>query len=176
MKKVLPWILLSILLGTGLLVQLMSPSKVLKTAYITNAKLYSEFQLSVELNQKMEQVQMSRQMILDSLSMQLQGLERKIVNQTANKKEEKVFESLRYEYVLKQKQFNEDTQLMRQNYQEQISTQLNQYLKDFTEEKGYDYIFGATGEGSLMGAKEQYDVTDAVLKYANNRYKGIVGK
>ena len=176
MKKTLPWILLSILLGTGLLVQMMRPSKALKTAYITNAKLYSEFQLSIELNQRMEKVQTSRQIILDSLSIQLQGLERKIASNKASEMEKNAFEKMRYEYMLKQKQFNEDTQLMRQTYQEQISTQLNQYLKDFTAVEGYDYVFGATGEGSLMGAKDQYDVTDAVLKYANNRYKGVVGK
>lgn len=77
------------------------------------------------------------------------------------------------EYRLKQQQFTEDNALLTQQYQEQISNQLNQYLKDFTAANEYDYIFGATGDGSLMGAKDAYNVTDLVLNYANQRYKGV---
>lgn len=174
MKQALPWILLSILLGTGLIFQLVSTKKELKTAYVTNAKLYSEFQLAKELNAKIQQVQLSRRAIMDSLGMQLRQLETKITAQTATDQETQLFNRMRNEYGLKQQQFAEDNRIMAQQYQEQISNQLNQYLKDFTQEHEYDYIFGATGDGSLMGAKDVYNVTDAVLNYANQRYKGTV--
>lgn len=172
MKNSLPWIVLSVLLGTGLIFQLISTKKELKTAYVTNAKLYSEFQMSKELNTKMQQVQLARQSIMDSLAMKLNQLEKKIVAQQANDQEVEVFNKMRNEYGLKQQQFGEDNNILAQQYQEQVSNQLNQYLKDFTEEQGYDYVFGATGDGSLMGAKDIYNVTDAVLSYANQRYKG----
>jgi len=172
MKNSLPWIVLSVLLGTGLIFQLVSTKQDLKTAYVTNAKLYSEFQMSKELNTKMQQVQLARQSIMDSLAMKLNQLEKKIVVQQANDQEVEVFNKMRNEYGLKQQQFGEDNNILAQQYQEQVSNQLNQYLKDFTEEQGYDYVFGATGDGSLMGAKDIYNVTDAVLSYANQRYKG----
>lgn len=172
MQKTLPWIMLSILLGTGLIVQTISKKEELKTAYITNAKLYAEFQLSKELDAKVKKVQQARQMILDSLGLQLEALERKVANGEASDLEMQGFNQMRNEYALKQQQFVEDNSVLMQQYQEQISNQLNQYLKDFTEEEGYDYIFGATNAGSLMGAKDQYNVTDEVLNYANARYQG----
>lgn len=173
MKNSLPWIILSLLLGTGLIFQMVSTKKGLKTAYVTNAKLYSEFQLAKDLTAKMQQVQLVRQSIMDSLGMRLRILESKVATQKATDEEIKNFDELRNEYTLKQQQFGEDNNILAQQYQEQISNQLNQYLKDFTEEQGYDYVFGATGDGSLMGAKDSYNVTDLVLNYANSRYKGV---
>jgi Skp family chaperone for outer membrane proteins len=172
MKNSLPWIILSVLLGIGLIFQLLNTKEELKTAYVTNAKLYSEFQMSKELNIKMQQVQLARQSIMDSLAMKLNQLEKKIIAQEANNQEVDAFHEMRNEYGLKQQQFGEDNKILAQQYQEQVSNQLNQYLKDFTDEQGYDYVFGATGDGSLMGAKDSYNVTDVVLSYANQRYKG----
>lgn len=172
MQKILPWILLSLLLGIGLLYQVFSKKSELKTAYITNAKLYSEFQLSKELDAQINKVQLARQAIIDSLGLQLEALERKVRGKEATDFEVQEFNQIRNEYGLKQQQFAEDNTMLVQQYQGQISNQLNQYLKDFTEEKGYDYIFGATNDGSLMGAKEKYDITDVVLNYVNERYKG----
>jgi outer membrane protein len=172
MKHPLPWIILSLLLGSGLFFQLMSTKTVLRTAYVTNAKLYSEFEMSKELDKKNQEVQFARKTIMDSLGLKLNQLDQKVATKVATEEEKELFGRMRNEYGLKQQQFTEDNNVLTQQYQEQISNQLNQYLEDFTEEKGYDYIFGATGNGSLMGAKEEYDVTDEVLNYINNRYKG----
>ncbi|MGH1337913.1 MAG: OmpH family outer membrane protein [Aureispira sp.] len=169
----MPWILLSILLGTGLLFQTIGTKNELKTAYITNAKLYSEFQLSKELDAKIKEVQLARQAILDSLGLQLRALEQKVISGGASDAEVQGFNQMRNEYGLKQQQFAEDNNMLVQQYQEQISNQLNQYLKDFTKEEGYDYLFGATNDGSLMGAKDAYNITDVVLSYVNARYKGV---
>ena len=173
MSKPLPWIILSILLGSGLLIQTISKQQgALKTAYVTNAQLYAEFQLSKELDAQIKAVQLARQATLDSLSLPLDALEQKIIAKTASEQDIQVFNRMSQAFNLKQQQFAEDNALMVQRSQEQIATQLNQYLEDFTKEQGYDYIFGATGAGSLMGAKEAYNVTDEVLRYANERYKG----
>jgi len=106
------------------------------------------------------------------ISLPLDALEQKIVAKTASEQDIQDFNRMSQAFNLKQQQFVEDNALMVQRSKEQIATQLNQYLEDFTKEQGYDYIFGATGAGSLMGAKEAYNVTDEVLRYANERYKG----
>lgn len=173
MKNALPWIVLSAVLGLGLLYQIFGNKNELKTAYVTNAKLYAEFQMSKDLTNKLQQVQLARKNILDSLTMRLTLLEKKLVENKASKEEANEFDNLRNEYTLKNQQFVEDNNMVSQQYQEQIANQLNQYLKDFTEQNGYDYVFGATGDGSLMGAKDVYNITDMVLSYANQRYKGV---
>ncbi len=172
MKQSIPWILLSLLLGFGLIFQMMNTKTDLKTAYVTNAKLYSEFEMSKELDGRMKEVQLARKSIMDSLSLELNRLEQMVNNQKATDNDLKLFERVKNEYIVKQQQFVEDNNILTQQYQQQISSQLNQYLKDFTEESGYDYIFGATGNGSLMGAKEEYDVTNKALEYINKRYRG----
>lgn len=172
MSNVIPWVVLSILLGIASIYQAVNSHRPLKTAYVTNAKVSAEFLLSKELDARLKRVQTTRQSILDSLELQLGALEHKVMTANATDAEQARAGRLRQEYSLKQQQFAEDNALLTQRYQEQIATQLNQYLKDFTEEQGYDYLFGATGSGSLMGAKEEYDVTNKVLMYVNKRYKG----
>lgn len=171
--KTLPWMVLTMLFGLATVYQAIKRDRTLKTAYVTTAKLYAEFALSKELDAQLKMLQTTRQSILDSLELQLVALERKLATSRATDSEQASFGRLRQEYSLKQQQFGEDNALLTQRYQEQIATQLNQYLKDFTEDQGYDYLFGATGAGSLLGANEGYDVTDAVLVYVNERYKGV---
>lgn len=171
MKEKLPWSLL--IVSLVFIGYLLFTQNNLKTAYVTNAKLYTEFQLSKELNTKIQEIQMSRQNILDSLGLKINQLEASLRGKEITNLEEQKYQNLRREYDLKQQQFVEDNQMLNQKYQEQIAVQLNQYLKEYTEESGYDYIFGATGGGSLMGAGERYDITQDVIIYVNNRYKGI---
>lgn len=174
MKSSLPWIFLSILLGSGLLFQTITSGRgELKTAYVNNAQLYAEFLLSKKLDASIKQVQAARQAIMDSLALQLRAFEGRAVSQEATDQDLQTLRQLRTEYQLKQQQFAEDNTVLVQRYQEQISNQLNQYLHDYTEREGYDYIFGATGAGSLMGAKDEYDITTQVITYANERYKGM---
>jgi len=45
--------------------------------------------------------------------------------------------------------------------------QINSFIKEFAEEKGYSFILGSTASGSIMYSKEHYDVTLDVIKYIN---------
>ena len=144
----------------------------LKTAYINNAKLYTEFALAKELSTKLEQVQQIRKGIIDSLGLELKRLELQLEKEPKAEGTQSVYEKKLVEFRIKQQQFIEDNQVLNQQYQQEVSTQLNQYLEDFTTKEGYDYIYGATGTGSLMGAAEKYDITEPVLHYVNQRYQG----
>lgn len=50
--------------------------------------------------------------------------------------------------------------------------QINGYVTGYAEANGYDIIFGATSDGTLMYAKSDLDLTDEVLKYMNSQYMG----
>ena len=114
MKHPLPWIILSLLLGSGLFFQLMSTKAVLKTAYVTNAKLYSEFEMSKDLDGKMKEVQFARQSIMDSLRLKLNQLDQKVAAKVATEQEKELFGRMRNEYGLKQQQFTEDNNALAQ--------------------------------------------------------------
>jgi len=139
--------------------------KPVKVAYVEVDKLYNEFKLFQEMDAQLTTTQSQRQLILDSLGLQIQSLER-------NGGSENDVNMLKHEYMNKQQQFAEDNQALAVKYQEEIVSQLNQYVQDYSETNEYDYILGATGEGGLMAAKKTENITTPVLQYINERYAG----
>ena len=59
--------------------------------------------------------------------------------------------------------------------EEQIATQtvvnqVNDYIKEYGEKHGYDFIYGANGTGNIVYANKDYDITEDVLKGLNDEY------
>lgn len=48
-----------------------------------------------------------------------------------------------------------------------IWEKINQKINEYGKEKGYDYIFGAKGDGSIMYASDAKDITKEVIAYIN---------
>lgn len=144
-----------------------------KTGYVELDKIFSEFTLKKELEKQLTKVKEARLQVIDSLEFQLQLLSKQIQSEKQQNKERiALFEVKREEYLQKKKQFETDLQAASQQYDKQIITQMNQYVKDYGEKHGYTYIFGADGSGFLMFSKEQKNITEDVKKYINDRYKG----
>jgi outer membrane protein len=70
------------------------------------------------------------------------------------------------------KQFEDDNQALKREFDQEIYKQLNQYMKEFGEKNGYRFILGAEGSGVLMYANEGYNVSEQVIKHINERYQG----
>lgn len=136
-------------------------------------ELYNNFELKKELEKKFKSTSISRQQVLDSLQLNLQVLARR-VEETQGKNDTLVmlFQRKRGEFAQMQQTLSEDNDALGQQYDNEILSQLNQYVKDFGEENGYTYIFGNDGNGSLMYAKDAENITDKVTKYINERYQG----
>ncbi|MFC2090528.1 OmpH family outer membrane protein [Bacteroidota bacterium] len=52
----------------------------------------------------------------------------------------------------------------------QMIDKLEQFLKKYNKEKGYDYIFSYTFGGNLLFGHEAYDITDDVIEGINKTY------
>ena len=48
---------------------------------------------------------------------------------------------------------------------------MKKFLKDYGKEKGYDYIYGTGEAASILYAKDQYDITEEVIKLLNEQHK-----
>lgn len=144
-----------------------------KTAYVDINKIFSEFTLKKELEVQLIKVKESRKAVIDSLEFGLKLLSKQIQseNQT-NKDKIALFEVRREEFIQKKQQFEEDIDAVGKQYDKQIISQMNQYVKDYGNKNGYTYIFGADGSGFLMFSSEQKNITEEVKKYINDRYKG----
>lgn len=148
-----------------------------KTAYIEIKKVFNGFQMKKELEQKYNVTASGRQKLLDSLSFSLKLLS-KTLNEQKNSKsgvDEKLayrFEYQRDEFLKIQNQFAQDNSALSQKMDSQILEQLTQYVMEFGKKNNYDIIMGADGNGNLMFAKESYNISDDVIEYVNNKYKG----
>ena len=52
-----------------------------------------------------------------------------------------------------------------------VFAEVNDFLKKYGEENGYDYIMGATNAGNIVYARKVFDITDEVLKKLNEEYR-----
>jgi outer membrane protein len=144
-----------------------------KTAYITIKEVYDSFEMKKELEKKYISVKNARQRKLDSLQMDLKGLGEILDKQlTKNPADINLFTTKRDSYLYNKQKMEEDNTALSNQYDRQIIDQLNQYVKDYGAEKGYSYIFGNDGSGSLMFADTKNDITGDVAKYINKKYNG----
>lgn len=136
------------------------------TAYVDTYQLFENFQGKKELEKRQIKRSQQKQLLLDSMKIQLMRLEQ---SQTAT------------EYDLKQQQqqynhqankFHQELEKQTMAHTEEIWKQINQYTFEYGEEQGYDYIFGTASNGSLMYANKGKDITKEVLNYINNKYEG----
>lgn len=67
-----------------------------------------------------------------------------------------------------QKKLKEEDQKVTQT----VINDINDYVKEYGKKHHYDIIFGASGTGNIMYAKETTDLTDIILEGLNKEYEG----
>lgn len=152
---------------------LFSCSKEKKIGYLENYMLYSSFDLAKELEQELTNYENGEKKYLDSLNLifeqqtnYLQSLEE------VSKLEYASYNDLRNTLSFRQNGFEEGIQTRSQDYERQVWERLNTYVTAFASEKEYDLILGAAGNGSLMYANEDMDITAELVIYCNAQYNG----
>lgn len=149
-----------------------------KTGYIEIKKVFNGFEMKAELEGKYTQTQKQRDKLLDSLSLNLKVMskhlnEAKNAGRELSKDELYRFEYERETYLKIKSQYQEDNAALSRKYDDQILAQITQYVMEFGKKNNYDILFGADGNGNLMYSKEAYNVSDEVIVFINNKYKGI---
>lgn len=165
---------LSVLFLQGVFTLIWSSVRKNKTAYIKTEQVYNGFGLKKRLETDLKKTVDIRQHLLDSLrlqldlfSMQLQDKNKKADSNLVNS-----FSSMRENYFRRQEEFRQSNESLAKQYTDQVWAQLNQYLADYGHQKGYEYIFGANGDGALMFADDAVNITDDVSAYVNTRFNG----
>lgn len=142
-----------------------------KIAYVNTTQLHDSFTLKKELEEKFSKVQLARQNLLDSIKFRIQYIS---VKGTAISEQEKMqLNDLQRSYLYKEKEFSEENAATAEQYSAQIWKQINQYVSDYGKRNGYDLILGANGEGNIMFARPEEDLTKDVSEYINRRYAGV---
>ncbi|HTA63068.1 MAG TPA: OmpH family outer membrane protein [Bacteroidia bacterium] len=167
-------IVLIVLLITTLSYNLYDGMNKPKTGYISLQEVFNSFDMKKEYEKKLTATKNSRKKLLDSLEMELKILGKKIQSDNGKNKEDlTVFSVKRDDFLEKKKVQEEDNKMQTKKYDQEILTQLNQYVRDYGKENNYTYIFGNDGNGSLMYAKETKEITKEITNYINEKYRGI---
>ncbi|PHR50048.1 MAG: hypothetical protein COA32_02630 [Fluviicola sp.] len=136
-------------------------------AWFNYNEVYNKCELKKELEEKLKRVVSRRESHLDSLKLNLSLMSNKVKSGTASKEDLNLFEDMKNQYLSYQDNYERENVRLKEEYFSQIRSELNEKSKSFGKEKGFDFLFSAVGDGSLMYAKEGEEVTTDFLNYLN---------
>lgn len=140
-----------------------------KTSYVEMNLIYNEFEMTKSMESEYDKVVKNRNSILDSLKSELQLM----AAIKMDEQQEKVFLLKRQQFLDKSEKFEAENEIIKQEYVNKIWSRLNGYIKQFGDENGYDFIFGANGQGTIMYAKDIKNITKEVSVFVNKRFNGL---
>ena len=160
-----------IIIGLALGAYFLSSQKEMKIGYFDGNDVFTEFQMTKDLNISVEGTMLARTKILDSLRFDLEALQRRLKASEPQEEELKMFDAKRQEYMMKESQFTTESSNQTAQYNDQIFKQLRQYVDDFKTEYKYDLVLGL-GSGGIVSTAEGIDVSKSLVNFINGKYKG----
>jgi outer membrane protein len=142
-----------------------------KIVYVDNGKLFNSFILKKKLQVELEKSISSQKAQLDSLEVELKILAAKMNEHTARIEIEN-FEQKRRVFKIYSDRFEEEKNKQIKSMDFQIWNQLNTYVAEYGKENNLDIIIASSGDGNVMYVNEKNNITDKVVQYVNNKYKG----
>ncbi|MBI3134278.1 MAG: OmpH family outer membrane protein [Bacteroidetes bacterium] len=150
----------------------MTSEDVKKQAYVVTGELFAEFEYQKELDSEYKTLKEKKDQELALYRNDLIMLENKIRSGQATEEEVMTYQQGFEQFRNMEYQVNEELAKVNGEYSLQIWNKLNAFIKSYGEENGYDVIFGAGGEGNIMYATENLNITTDVIAYCNNKYNG----
>lgn len=166
MVKNLVWFILGIAVSVTISVLYVNSTR-LKVGYIDAAILFSKYKMSDDLKNDLDKIQKERTRMLDSIAGMIQ-----MNSNGGEKNSEEQVGRLKNEYMVKKEQYGRELEQLKASYSDKVWKQLNQHAVDFGKERGYQLIFGANGQGTIMYGEDAFDLTDQLIEYSNNKYEG----
>jgi outer membrane protein len=136
-----------------------------KLAYVDNAQLFAGFKMKAELERKYQDVEKQKQNILDSLLAHIRADERDGL--PAEK-----LDLLKQEFMYRKQSYEKENSALMGQLNAEIWNRLNGYVREFGRQKRFKIILGTSGQGTLMFAQDDLNITDELLQYANEKYNG----
>ena len=142
-----------------------------KTAYIQSSVVYNEFRMTKDMDLDAKNIVNERQYFLDSLELRIKTLANVLESsKNQNQDELRDLQSSQRLYIEKKDEFATSNNMMFGNMNEDIWKRLNLLIKEYGKANGYDYIFGAQGDGNIMYANESKDISEDVIDFCNKSY------
>ncbi len=180
MKKV-PVIILTLSLSISmyLLIDKFAGASVKKIGVISMEKLVYDFKGMKDATEKYTKKMSSWDAQTDSLEKKLQHMYNEIRIDSINKDRQKLNKDIRVFLVFKQSYMEYVQNIQAKAEKEDknmtvgVMNQINEYIKSFAKEEGFDLILCNNAQYQNVGfSKDGIDVTQRLLEYANKKYAG----
>jgi outer membrane protein len=132
-----------------------------RVVYISMPKLYSGFKMKADLETRLKKIESERNKILEQMQSRVKTAS--IINPADSFLTPSDYQAKANKVIINSKQVAEQ-------YSNKIWTTLNQYIKDYCQDRKISIILGADGTGTIMAADPTLDETDNILTYVNSRY------
>lgn len=139
-----------------------------QSAFFYTTEIFQKFDMAVELKKNYDDVSGKRNEILDSLAAII-----KLKNNEMDKlssAERLQLKNQTERYLMLKNEFEESNTNLSKDYDEKIWLRINEYTKEYSKTKNYDFVYGVAGEGVIFYADEDMNITDDLLRYLNDRY------
>lgn len=145
-----------------------------KIAYVDNNKLIMEYigakKAQEDIKVKITQWQANVDTLASELEQKITDYKEqqsKLTTKQKQSKEEELYklqqEFYQYREVMQQKVAEEDA-----NVTAEVVEKINNFVKDYAEKEGITFIFGASGNGNIVFADPNFDITQEIIDKLNN--------
>ena len=156
----------------GSVIYLLSRKDSNKTAFFLSAEVYNEFDYKKELENDLIATQDEAQRVIDSLELDLEMTLEHLKSVEPSEVQLASFERKQQNYFEFRNQIESGYSTKSQEFYNQIWERINTYVKDYGQENGYTYIFGANGDGTIMYAEDGKNITEEIIEMINQKYAG----
>lgn len=133
-----------------------------KIGFMENARVFEGFEMKKDYDKRIEEDMSAEVKMLDSLQLQLGQ-----VIQLGDSL--KAYQLRRQHYVVEQ-QYNQKFEEKSNRYTQEVNERLNEYVEKYSEQNGYDFILGSNGQGNVMYANKENNVSDELIKFINAQF------
>jgi hypothetical protein len=126
-----------------------------KHGFVVNQEVFNNFQGKLQLENELAQVRAIHKKALDSVSASTDLRSEIALHE---------YQKLEHQYLGQEKDLSE-------RYTADIWRAINKSIDAFARDNGYDFIYGATGNGSLMSGNASFNITKEVTDYCNKQYE-----
>ena len=148
-----------------------------KIGFVDSVKLMDEYQEKIDVEArfktKADAVRHKRDSISQSFQMELQAFQTKAQKMSQQKAQEEYGGIQQRGQMIGQRLQQEEQQLQATGQVEMDSLvqKVKKEIKEYGKANGYTYILGGGDGGSVLYGEEANDLTQAILKILNDKYK-----
>lgn len=81
-------------------------------------------------------------------------------------------EEMQRRFVFENNRLKEMGEYFTNNVSQQVWSRINSYMQEYGVQNNYTIIMGTQGNGNIMYAQKELDITDNFIEFANQKYEG----